>query len=297
MYPLETSLTGKTGAEDTASETLIRGIFPIVIYCGGYSAGAPPLPIPNREVKPGRADGTAPPGGRVGRCRFLQEEADCTGFRVFSLLSFYPAPSAFIQCPPLLILSSFSLSSPCPSRPPPSSSGHYPVPELSILYRICPIYPIYRIILILCPHPFYPAILTLASFPGYDWHDCIYPSLPSTLLVRLAQVHLSWFCRVSVPGVAPGWSTCHAFRGFLSQEWHRRVHFAWFCRIFVAGVAPEWPTYRIFVRFCGRCHAGVVHQTSPVNATELSRTRRQGKPGKRRCGAGLGECESVNVSL
>ena len=92
MYPLETSLTGKTGAEDTASETLIRVIFPIVTYCGGYSAGAPPLPIPNREVKPGRADGTAPPGGRVGRCRFLQEEADCTGFRVFSLLSFYPAP-------------------------------------------------------------------------------------------------------------------------------------------------------------------------------------------------------------
>ena len=92
MYPLETSLTEKTGARDTASETLIRVIFPIVTYCGGYSAGAPPLPIPNREVKPGRADGTAPPGGRVGRCRFLQEEADCTGFRVFSLLSFYPAP-------------------------------------------------------------------------------------------------------------------------------------------------------------------------------------------------------------
>ena len=105
MYPLETSLTGKTGARDTASETLIRGIFPIVIYCGGYSAGAPPLPIPNREVKPGRADGTAPPGGRVGRCRFLQEEADCTGFRVFSLLSFYPGPSLlsgvplFLSCP------------------------------------------------------------------------------------------------------------------------------------------------------------------------------------------------------
>ena len=220
-------MTGKTGARDTASETLIRGIFPIVIYCGGYSAGAPPLPIPNREVKPGRADGTAPPGGRVGRCRFLQEEADCTGFRVFSLLSFYPAP------------------------------------------------------------PFYPVtFLLIQSCPSH---------LPPP--ARLAQVHLSWFCRVSVPGVAPGWSTCHAFRGFLSQEWHRRVHFAWFCRIFVAGVAPEWPTYRIFVRFCGRCHAGVVHQTSPVNATELSRTRRQGKPGKRRCGAGLGECESVNVSL
>ena len=28
-------------------------------HSGGYSAGVPPLPIPNREVKPGRADGTA----------------------------------------------------------------------------------------------------------------------------------------------------------------------------------------------------------------------------------------------
>ena len=26
---------------------------------GGYSVGVPPLPIPNREVKPVRADGTA----------------------------------------------------------------------------------------------------------------------------------------------------------------------------------------------------------------------------------------------
>ena len=33
---------------------------------GGYSDGAPPLPIPNREVKPVCADGTAIPSGRVG---------------------------------------------------------------------------------------------------------------------------------------------------------------------------------------------------------------------------------------
>ena len=39
-------------------------------YCGGYSSVDPPLPIPNREVKHTNADGTAPPGGRVGRCRF-----------------------------------------------------------------------------------------------------------------------------------------------------------------------------------------------------------------------------------
>ena len=34
---------------------------------GGYGGGAPPLPIPNREVKPARADGTAHERGRVGR--------------------------------------------------------------------------------------------------------------------------------------------------------------------------------------------------------------------------------------
>ena len=28
-------------------------------YLGGFSVGAPPLPIPNREVKPYHADGTA----------------------------------------------------------------------------------------------------------------------------------------------------------------------------------------------------------------------------------------------
>ena len=35
---------------------------------GDYSGGAPPLPIPNREVKPVSADGTAN-CGRVGRRR------------------------------------------------------------------------------------------------------------------------------------------------------------------------------------------------------------------------------------
>ncbi len=37
---------------------------------GGYSRGVPPLPIPNREVKPAGADGTAMQCGRVGRCPF-----------------------------------------------------------------------------------------------------------------------------------------------------------------------------------------------------------------------------------
>ena len=31
-------------------------------FLGGYSDGVPPLPIPNREVKPVRADGTAQVG-------------------------------------------------------------------------------------------------------------------------------------------------------------------------------------------------------------------------------------------
>ena len=33
---------------------------------GGYCGGVPPLPIPNREVKPVHADGTAVTCGRVG---------------------------------------------------------------------------------------------------------------------------------------------------------------------------------------------------------------------------------------
>ena len=47
------------------------------IYCGGYCGGDPPLPIPNREVKPAIADGTAPPGGRVGSCRSLEARLTC----------------------------------------------------------------------------------------------------------------------------------------------------------------------------------------------------------------------------
>ena len=39
-------------------------------YLGGYSVGVPPLPIPNREVKPDCADGTAMQCGRVGSCLF-----------------------------------------------------------------------------------------------------------------------------------------------------------------------------------------------------------------------------------
>ena len=42
-----------------------RGVSPEVMS-GGYCGGVPPLPIPNREVKPACADGTAMQCGRVG---------------------------------------------------------------------------------------------------------------------------------------------------------------------------------------------------------------------------------------
>ena len=38
------------------------------LILGGYCGGVPPLPIPNREVKPACADGTAMQCGRVGGC-------------------------------------------------------------------------------------------------------------------------------------------------------------------------------------------------------------------------------------
>ena len=45
-------------------------------HSGGYSDGVPPLPIPNREVKPVCADGTAMQCGRVGSRLLLQKTLD-----------------------------------------------------------------------------------------------------------------------------------------------------------------------------------------------------------------------------
>ena len=47
------------------------------------SVGDPPLPIPNREVKPDSADGTAKICGRVGHRHFLRRE-----FQVIETLFF-----------------------------------------------------------------------------------------------------------------------------------------------------------------------------------------------------------------
>ena len=75
-----------------------------VIYCGGYSGEEPPLPIPNREVKLTIADGTAPPGGRVGSCRSSDSPTRDSGRGIFILCLRHKTkirlPPAASQLPP-----------------------------------------------------------------------------------------------------------------------------------------------------------------------------------------------------
>ena len=54
----------------------------ITLLLGGYCGGVPPLPIPNREVKPTYADGTAMQCGRVGS-RLLLEASKIQFFGAF----------------------------------------------------------------------------------------------------------------------------------------------------------------------------------------------------------------------
>ena len=65
-------------------------------YCGGYSGEDPPLPIPNREVKLTIADGTAPPGGRVGSCHFFIRAPD-----VYDIGGFSYVKAAAVVRPPV----------------------------------------------------------------------------------------------------------------------------------------------------------------------------------------------------
>ena len=56
-------------------------------HLGDDSGGVPPLPIPNREVKPACADGTAMQCGRVGNRQFFQDGCDEFHGRLFLLLN------------------------------------------------------------------------------------------------------------------------------------------------------------------------------------------------------------------
>ena len=53
-------------------------------YSGGYCSRVPPLPIPNREVKPACADGTAMQCGRVGSRHFYLKALNPKRFRALS---------------------------------------------------------------------------------------------------------------------------------------------------------------------------------------------------------------------
>src|SRR5574344_1595740 len=59
----------------------------VKLISGGYCGGVPPLPIPNREVKPACADGTAMQCGRVGGRLLL--EARVLRIEISSALFFY----------------------------------------------------------------------------------------------------------------------------------------------------------------------------------------------------------------
>ena len=50
-----------------------EAIYVITHTSGDYCGGVPPHPIPNREVKPACADGTAMQCGRVGGRHFSEE--------------------------------------------------------------------------------------------------------------------------------------------------------------------------------------------------------------------------------
>ena len=80
--------------------------------CGGSGntkrrrrGGATPLPIPNREVKPACADGTARKGGRAGGCRLWGATTDRS-----MVTSCRRRP--FLFCPPSPFSFSFLLSFP-----------------------------------------------------------------------------------------------------------------------------------------------------------------------------------------
>ena len=76
---------------------------------GGDSGGVPPLPIPNREVKPACADGTAMQCGRVGNRLFSlkQMSLESSGREILrrTFLLFFLAGIIFLEFLLFLVLS------------------------------------------------------------------------------------------------------------------------------------------------------------------------------------------------
>ena len=65
---------------------------------GGYCGRVPPLPIPNREVKPACADGTAMQCGRVGSRLLFKSEALIQQYEsglLFACFLFTSTPTSF----------------------------------------------------------------------------------------------------------------------------------------------------------------------------------------------------------
>ena len=59
---------------------------------GGYCGWVPPLPIPNREVKPACADGTAMQCGRVGSRLLSKREPQDESLEAFCVWVFPEKP-------------------------------------------------------------------------------------------------------------------------------------------------------------------------------------------------------------
>ena len=66
-------------------------------HLGGYCSGVPPLPIPNREVKPACADGTAILCGRVGDCPLSIKKAFLSITTGRLLFLFYRADRTYMD--------------------------------------------------------------------------------------------------------------------------------------------------------------------------------------------------------
>ena len=80
---------GHSGAERRTART----------QSGGDGGGGPPLPIPNRAVKPASADGTARKGGRVGyrRCSRGSDRRAMSSDAAPLFLARMPLPFFFVR--------------------------------------------------------------------------------------------------------------------------------------------------------------------------------------------------------